>query len=543
MLRENDVAKIRLDAVQTFFILKRLLGDLALVARGTENARSTVRMMSEETRPSSVSYDDSGSTVSFIQTRLSLVRPFAKMGPSAPPPCSPETDAQGVILDYRALGITTAFGKVAERLGGRLGKYAKGAGFANLIAALLKVIATYALVKAEITINGHPLERTQDTHAGKDKTLTAKLEIDSDKWQMINCFRPALNAAGLDFNLPDAGPIADVQVVWKQIEGGDSRGALGTIVDIPTILRGEAAWGNGIVFLDPLPGADRSPAKQRTDANGISQMKVVGVPQARDLSKEKLTKVNKVAGVKIGIQLKTMRITDATKLASTLGDMAGNVISFWTGDIAGGIVGTIAETLYRSNWYSSQPFYFLVTDWEPCAGLWQGTMTTTTIVETHTTENGKTGDFTRKFDSSYRFEGTVRFEGAKATATIETAESISDDQKSGYGRITDQQKWSGNFQGEVEAAASVSNGRYSVHFELPKIYGTYQSSGSCERPAPLKCQQPQTIAKPWEFNDSRYLSHVSGDVDPNKPNEINDTKVLELGSLQHTITVNLKRCQ
>jgi hypothetical protein len=172
---------------------------------------------------------------------------------------------------------------------------------------------------------------------------------------------------------------------------------LGGFRDFVTYLTdGDPTWGSGIVFLEPLPGMNKSPAEQRTDANGVSEMGVVGVPQARDLSKEKLVKVNKVAGVKIGIQLKTMNVINPIKLASTLGDMAGNVISFLTGDITGGIVGTVAESMYRSNWYSSQPFYFVVIDWEPCAGRWQGTMTTTSIVETHTLENGPSGDYMKK---------------------------------------------------------------------------------------------------------------------------------------------------
>jgi hypothetical protein len=46
-----------------------------------------------------------------------------------------------------------------------------------------------------------------------------------------------------------------------------------------------------------------------------------------------------------------------------------------TEDFVGGGVGLVFETMYRTNWCSSKPFYFLVKDWEPCKGHWQGTIT------------------------------------------------------------------------------------------------------------------------------------------------------------------------
>ena len=58
-------------------------------------------------------------------------------------------------------------------------------------------------------------------------------------------------------------------------------------------------------------------------------------------------------------------------------DVVGIIFSFLTEDIVGGGVSLIFETMYRTNWYSSKPFYFMVKDWEPCKGHWQGTITYT----------------------------------------------------------------------------------------------------------------------------------------------------------------------
>lgn len=575
LLGQTDATKVRLDAVQIALILKRLAGDLAVLERRGQQARSTPDLREDAgwQRAASyrmASYSDGGDDIQ--SDRVSFVRAGMRRdgGGSMRTPRTTQSpcnfnELDSVILDYNALGMTTAFGQLADRLGVRgLEKYGKAASIVNLILTVFKFIASYALLKTEITIDGHPLERTQNTQAGKQRTLSARLQMDSDKWQMLNCFRPALNAAGLDFNLPGSGPVKDVNVEWKLVLGGDDRSVLSTLSesDAMRILSAaaesfftgnpaerientnieRAGYGEAIASLESLPGADPSPAKQRTGDDGVSRIKVIGAPQKRDLSREKLTKVDKVAGVRVDIQLKPMKIKDGINVASNSGDVAGNVIAFLTGDFLGGAVGTIAETLYRSNWYRSEPFYFLVRDWEPCAGLWQGTMTVTTWIERHMVDTAKAGSV-KKYDLSYKFDATIKVEGRRATAAIEASEFLSTDQKSGYGRITYQRKESYQYSGDVRASVSVSSGRYDVGFELPRMMGTRQTSGSCERPAPYKCQQPTPTHEPVEFSDPRYMSSITGDVDPNRPNEINDTKTFgEPGNLQHRVTVNFKRC-
>lgn len=550
MLRQNDTSKIRLDAVQTFLILKRLLGDLAAldgppVSAGSATGPRNAVQGPRDIRPVSFfsGWDSGVGEVSFVRSRMSLVRPFAKIPASTQSPCS-VGDVGGVILDYNALASTTLFGSLAQRLKGRLGKYGKATNFINMILTVTKFVATYALLKAEVAIDNHPLVRTKTTTAGEKRILTAKLDMATDKWELVNCFRPVLNFYGLDFDLPNSGPIAGAGVEWQLIAGGDTRGWIGTMLDYADITSGNATWGDGIVFFEPTSGTDRSPAKQRTGSDGISRMGIVGVPQAKDLSREKLDKVYKAAGVKVGIQIKSMKITDKVKLAATLGDMAESVLAFLTGDYLGAAAGTAAETLYRSHWFSSQPFYFVVTDWEPCTGLWRGTMTATSTYEQHTVE--KIHAVVKKDDHSSWFAATVRLEGGRASAVIDYEESFSDDQREEPDwELTDKQKTTAHYSGEVEASVSVSSfGRYEVGFVIPVMKGTYQSSGTCKRPKPLRCDQPKSISKPTEVHLTRASSSITGYVDPNKPNEINDTKVFgKPDSTQHKVTVNLKRCQ
>jgi hypothetical protein len=550
MLQQNDTAKIRLDAVQTFLILKRLLGDLAAVDGRPESVGSGTGLLSDGlSRPGDIRLSSFrgrslfGGEVSFVPPRMDPARPLAKITPSTQSPCS--TGEWGnVILDYNALAATTLFGSLAERLKGRVGKYGKATNVINLVLTVTKFILTYALLKAEVSIDNHPLVRTKTTTAGEKRILTAKLGMDTDKWELVNCFRPVLNHYGLDIDLPSSGPLADAGVDWTLIAGGDTRGWIGTMLDYADITSGNAAWGDAIVFFEPTPGTDRFPSKQRTGSDGISRMGIVGVPQPRDMSREKLDKVYKAAGVKVGIQIKTMKITDKAKLAETLGDMAGSVISFFTGDYLGTVAGAAAETFYRSHWFSSQPFYFVVTDWEPCTGQWKGTMTATSTYEQHDVE--KIHAVVRKVDHSSWFAATVTFEGGRISGVIDYEESFSTDQREEPGWVLiHQQKTTGHYSGDIDASVSVSSfGRYDVGFAIPVMKGTYQSSGTCKRPAPLRCDQPKSISKPTEVHLTRASSSITGYVDPKQPNEINDTKVFgEPGSTQHKVTVNLKRCQ
>lgn len=153
------------------------------------------------------------------------------------------------------------------------------------------------------------------------------------------------------------------------------------------------------------------PNRQTADSNGLSNIDVVGAPQQEDLTRRKVFEVYKAAGVTVGVQIKPMKIKDAQAGLATLGDIVDNVISFLTKDPVGGGVDAVFETMYRSNWYSAKPFYFMVKDWEPCNGQWIGTITYTTTLK----EVGSAEDFMTK--RSWRddtfYEATARLDGRR----------------------------------------------------------------------------------------------------------------------------------
>jgi hypothetical protein len=194
----------------------------------------------------------------------------------------------------------------------------------------------------------------------------------------MKCVRFALNLAGIDVSLPSAGPLSDTTVQWNLVKGGDSQGIFGTVVD----------WISGederedIVFFNPKDG------KRTADDSGVSTIYVIGAAQKQDLTRRKVFELYKAAGVNVGVQIKPTKIKDAEAAFSNLMDVVGIIFSFLTEDFIGGGVGLVFETMYRTNWYSSKPFYFMVKDWEPCQGHWQGTITyTTSLKETGSAEN------------------------------------------------------------------------------------------------------------------------------------------------------------
>src|SRR6185503_1948693 len=275
LLNRVDPAKVRLDAIQVALILSRLTGDLAVFEKGSTAHHATPRTRSPQQHPCGV------------------------------------TDVEDVILDTNALASTTLFSILTERLGGAAARYGKVAGLANVVLTVFKFIVSYASVRVEITMDADKLIRTKNTTAGEKRMLKAKLSIDTGKWQMINCLRPLLNEAGLDVDIPESGPLADLKVEWYLVLGGDSRGWVGVAENFLSTLLGDGDYSDGIVFLDAPAGApERSQFKQRTDKEGVSQIYVIGIPQKTDMSRRKLFEVDKGAGVRVDVQLKSMRIVD-----------------------------------------------------------------------------------------------------------------------------------------------------------------------------------------------------------------------------------------
>ncbi|HEX8353797.1 MAG TPA: hypothetical protein VF611_12905 [Pyrinomonadaceae bacterium] len=446
LLTGAGLNRARLDAVQLNLILSRLAADFHVLGKQGRVATAERR----RPRPGGARFANVSFTrASFAPESPATAPPAAAQepAPAAPQPCQ-LGEVESIILDYNATALTTAFGELSGYLEGKgvggIGKWSKLAGKANILLTVLKFIATYAAVNTVITMDGDVLTRTKTTQAGERRMLTAKLAIDTGKWQVMNCIRPALNAAGLDFSLPGSGAMAGVRVVWRLGEGGDTRGYWGrvwhTASNLDDILAGKmvANDGGALVYLDPAAGVKRDEEKHHysyTDDNGESKMPVVGHGQEKDLSKQSLKVVHKAFGVKVDIQVKTMRIKDGKGAAGTLGDLAGNVIAALTGDFLGAGVGTAAETLFRSNWYSSQNFFFPVKDWAPCDGGWRGVVSV--VRELRESRNDRKEHFNGaktvyNYNRMYGYEAKLTVTPGEEGATKATAHAAMSDLSTTY---------------------------------------------------------------------------------------------------------------
>jgi hypothetical protein len=531
-----DPTKTRLDAIQVALILNRLAGDLAVLQK-TEQARLNA-------------------PARFAHANL---KAHSNM-PSSQSSCG-GSEVGDLILDPNALASTTLFGFLANRLGGGVAKYGQVAGIANIVLTVFKFIVSYAALQVEITMDADELVRTKDTQPGERRTLSATLKMDSGNWQKINCLRPFLNLAGLDVDLPENGPLSDVKVEWTLVRGGDSRGWIAQVVD----LFGDGyEYGDGLVFFDALPGADRSRDKQYTNDQGVSEIYVVGVPQKQDLSRRKLFDSYKAAGVRVDVQLKSMRIKDTQQGISTIMDIVGNAFSFLTGDPVGGGVGTVTETMYRSNWYASQPFYFPVKDWEPCTGQWQGTITYTTTLKEEGSAESMVNKQTWKDD--YYYEARATLDGKKDSlgaplARVEAHASLVKDRTStGKGVCYRTSRQLQELHGKdtaITTGFSVSvnprTNEYSVSAPTMVVDGsgtytvTNEIQGTCNNPYNKNLNQ-STPEKNHKLSPEGPSVHGKGTIDPAKPDEISGTNTVTIpttkgGERTVTITWNLVRCR
>jgi hypothetical protein len=402
---DEEVKYARLDAVQVAMILSRLSADTFVAARRMRQQRAEIER--NETSPPNVaarvlnaSYGGESEARNTIFRQANFQRQNERAAvenqinsvddPKLPCPLS---ETESVILDYNATLTTTLFGEFInslEREGTVSDKPGKALDRANAVLTVMKLIATYAALTSEITLEGGMLTRTQTTTSGERKPLTAKVKIDVGKWQSVNCMRGGMNFAGLDFSLPGDGVLANTRVDWSLVEGGVANSDLGrmwyTVKNIPkVIMDGTMDNGDAIVFLDTQAGVkpgDKKPYNY-TDENGESKIHAVGMRQKKDLSKLKLRPVMKQMAVDIEIQVKTMKIKNGTAAAGTFGDLAGNAVAFLTDDMLGAAVGTAAETLYRAPAGWSKTYAFPVKDWIECDGGWSGRVTYTDVKVNH----------------------------------------------------------------------------------------------------------------------------------------------------------------
>lgn len=580
--RDEDVQRARLDAVQVLLIMTRLAADLNFVGRRAQRQRAELEREEFKQERGAVRFVNASyggasrrGAAKFTTAAHAAGEPVQQ---GAAQPCT-LGEMESLILDLNATGMGVGFGQLLSYLEAKKvvsENPGQIMGAANAALIVIKLILSYAALESEIALEGGMLTRTKTNSDGERKGLTAKVSMDVGQWQVLNCVRPAMNAAGLDFSLPGNGALGGVRVDWNLGEGGDSRSELGrvwhTATHVPEILDGQPLEIDAIAYLDQTEGAEKKHYTY-TDADGVARTNVVGMRQKRDLSNEGVRPVMKRMGVDLNIQIKTMRINNGTGAAGTANDLAGNAIAFLTDDKLGFVAGTAAETAYRSNLGSSKTHYFPVKDWVPCDGRWRGTVTYHRVFDESSSnpvkgvilDGGiKAARMHREYVAQIYVEQvpnpTNAFGELKTSARVASV-----DEDFSYSRVfyhdscgnrgagSNRTKTTETVTLKVAAGAravvpdyfqfNVWGTNAEFQFQLPDIPGKFQqqttvhTSGFCTN----RQEPPFRRTSDTKIDGIRYGEQVP--LDPNNPFVIKGSKTLNANGSKLVLTWDFSRCQ
>jgi hypothetical protein len=348
-----DPQTIQIDGLQASLILRRLSIDV---------------LMSSPDAKASMGANDQ--RASFFDTLQAWLSPTVHA--QGQPPCRLSERTQ-TIMDIAAFGSSLVWGGVEvgelatpalmQRFG--IARLGSAAAVASTLLAYAQFIATFSSLEADVTMDGAPLVRTKkrSPRTGERRALSAVVRFNVGNAQMLNCFRALLIAVGLDFSLPNNGPVKGARVAWYGVDGFDQSAAVlhGGSEAIVQFVAPEASriQGGGSAGTSPVTNAV-------TPEDGKVQIDVEGRGQREDLP-EDATSVGKSAKVRLHVALKGADLFG--DLQEAAGTAAGGLVALSTVPLS---------VLTRAQWASVGHYTFPVTDWRDGPGRWTGTITHTT---------------------------------------------------------------------------------------------------------------------------------------------------------------------
>jgi hypothetical protein len=529
---------ISLNAVQLALVLQRLIGDLAAFS-GVTTVGAAGDLRAGDLAPQG--------GWSFVK------RAYAQ----EQRPCT-LSGTEGVIVDGAASAATTGFGALMgylEEQGMKAaGKLAAITGYANLLSTYLKLVWTQAAFDIGMGMDGAgpPLERTKAPRprSGEQRTLAALVTMDIGDAQWANCFRLVLNAAGLDFSLPNDGPVKGASVQWIGVEGFNEAAEI---------------LGEGEQLVR-FYGSD--PTRHTTDAAGVSRIGVEGVGQPGELRAD-VEQVAKYAKVRAMVALKP------ADLFQDLTDAAGTA--------AGGVAGLLvlpAEMLYRTHWTLGATYTFQVLDWDVAPQQWSGTITYT--FTEHSSDRQETEDTccygrsVHRSNSYEESEETVQTwtiggqgepqRGGRVVVPADFAMSVerdyySDSDHTGWNSCRGEAEptWGSVMENETSRASLIGQAEVTITFQEGGTYVITASAApghaegmteyvfkathgpGCEGTPP-----PETETETYPFDAGAGAdAFVEGRIDPNDPGTLSGsetrTEVIGDATLTTTYTWDLTR--
>ncbi len=209
----------------------------------------------------------------------------------------------------------------------------------NPILTLIKVIASYAMLKGEITVEapGAPLVRTKssfpDTY-GEQRTVVAHFYYDPNAaTDIMKDYRPLFAVCGIDTDMPK-GDLNGVETAWEFL----------TPLDLNhQTFRGVTGQGD--------------PSRLVTDAEGKARYKIEGRPQFERIQDDLAFPIDRKYTLIVTPQLKKASAgADAT-------DIGLGALSIAGGDVFVGSATILAEFMNRVKWSNKTKYELVVRDW------------------------------------------------------------------------------------------------------------------------------------------------------------------------------------
>lgn len=336
----GDLGRVRVDAIQTALILRRLAADLALRARadGVRHGVSPERPGEPRVRPA---------VMGGAAPLLLLVKTLPNCDFEAGP-ITPDTFAAGIGLGFGKL--IEIYEDAADTGVSKIGKYAGYAGLANAFMAYVNLVYTYVALDISVMMENSPLRRVKEPERGERRQLIAEVRIDSGGLEALNCLRLVSIYFGLDLEVPADGKVSDALVQWTLVEGGEvERLTFGARRQEPVV----ELENPGPRFQDAGVGIHHISTftSSRTDAEGRARQGVWGAKRKRKIS-EPAVEVQKTFTVRVNVAVEPATYQDS--LATGIGLLGG----------PSGLVTLPADLIKKTRWASSGDYSFPVIDWE-----------------------------------------------------------------------------------------------------------------------------------------------------------------------------------
>jgi hypothetical protein len=539
-----DPANVQLNAIQVTFILQRIAGDLSTRAR--PNVLAARALYQPLHRNHRVSFQPA---VFHPSDRADFLLAADGSSGSLGSPCG---DTAETLLDAIAILKSTEWGNlvgIADKEAGVVGM-----GGVNAVLAILRFIYVYASMNVQITMDNPPLVRTPEgpvtqdmRYKGQTRTLTAHVWFEIHDWPCVLwiLMRGAMSNNELDVgNLPHNGAAEGVGVEWELIDGGVPK----------NVNSGDSgfleAQHSAIVMFDNGPGTDGATWNKETDANGNSVIKVSGRPQLYDMTNIKRVPVMKSMSVLVSIAYKHNGASE--KMLDEFLDVLGPAAGFASGDILGGLVGGITETMFRMHWYSSGIFEFPVKDWVPCSSGWGGTISYSwKIAGAHTSGGGhitnsdnteltETGEIQLRGNASGS-EGQDGSSNGTFSSTYETRRNARSNLAGCVSFVNEGSTSSGNGDAKCQISVQGDN-KYQIgcgsESNLEGQFWRHFSKGGACPPSTLPPDEAGPVKGPATF-----FPAVTALADPNRPGALHGSTTSSSGVQSTQVSWDLTLCK